>query len=143
MTIGPLKKATPQAVKDLVRLMSQLRGDGKKPKTSAAEVRSIVTNKSATMIAVQENEHVIGVGTLYIIQKVGKREAHIEDVVVDEANRGQGLGKKIMQALIATAKKQRVSLISLTSRPEREAANGLYEKLGFELAKTNAYRMRL
>ena len=143
MTIGPLKKVTPQGVKDLVGLMVQLRGDGKKPKTSAQEIRVIVNNKNATMIVVQDKGHIVGVGTLYVMQKVGKRQAHVEDVVVDETYRGQGLGKKVMYALIAAAKKQKVNSLNLTSRPERKAANALYQKLGFDLAKTNAYRMRL
>ncbi len=143
MTISSLKKVTPQAVKDLVRLMGQLRGDGKKPKTSAAEVRAIVVNKNATMIAAQDKGHIVGVGTLYVIQKVGRRMAHIEDVVVDEAYRGQGLGKKIMQALIVAAKKQKVHTVDLTSRPDRVAANALYKKIGFKVVETNPYRLYL
>jgi ribosomal protein S18 acetylase RimI-like enzyme len=30
--------------------------------------------------------------------------------------------------------------VDLTSRPSREAANRLYERLGFELRNTKAYR---
>jgi hypothetical protein len=33
--------------------------------------------------------------------------------------------------------------LSLTSRPDREAANRLYQSMGFDLRKTNAYHYKL
>jgi ribosomal protein S18 acetylase RimI-like enzyme len=95
------------------------------------------------MVVAQDGRRIVGIVTLYVEQKVGKRTAYIEDVVVDGAYRGRGLGKQLMNALIAAARAQKVSSLHLTSNPKREAANLLYKKLGFTLRETNVYSKAL
>jgi len=63
----------------------------------------------------------------------------VEDVVVDESARRQGVGEALMRRALDLAREAGASGLSLTSRPEREAANRLYQSMGFELRKTNAY----
>jgi ribosomal protein S18 acetylase RimI-like enzyme len=142
MTIGQLKKVTAEAVSDINRLMKQLRS-GEKTLGTRSELRVILENKNVVMVVAKEGQRIVGVATLYIQQKIGKRTSHIEDVVVDEEFRGQGLGKKLIQTLISAAKTRKVGTIHLTSRPERTAANALYKKLGFKLKKTNPYSLHL
>jgi ribosomal protein S18 acetylase RimI-like enzyme len=67
----------------------------------------------------------------------------IEDVVVDERVRRQGIGRKLTEAAIAWAKEIGADTIDLTSRPEREEAHGLYTSLGFEIRDTGTYRLDL
>ena len=66
--------------------------------------------------------------------------AWIEDVVVDEAARGQGAGQALVEAAVAHAKELGCRTVDLTSRPSREAANRLYKRCGFKLRETNVYR---
>ena len=66
--------------------------------------------------------------------------AWIEDVVVDEAARGQGAGQALVEAALTYAKKLGCRTVDLTSRPSREAANRLYKRCGFALRETNVYR---
>jgi L-amino acid N-acyltransferase YncA len=70
-------------------------------------------------------------------------ERLIEDVVVDEKYRGQGLSKQLVTHAVRFVKEQGIPLIMLTSNPTRIAANKLYQKLGFEQKQTNVYRMNL
>ncbi len=67
----------------------------------------------------------------------------IEDVVVDESERGKGIGKAMMLFAIDFARSAGAREIDLTSRPERIEANLLYTKLGFVRRETNAYRYKL
>ena len=69
--------------------------------------------------------------------------AWIEDVVVDEAARGQGAGQSLVVAAIEHAQKIGARTVDLTSRPSREAANRLYQRAGFQLRETNVYRVTL
>ena len=69
--------------------------------------------------------------------------AWVEDVVVDEAARGQGAGQSLVVAAIEHAKKIGARTVDLTSRPSREAANRLYQRAGFQLRETNVYRVTL
>jgi ribosomal protein S18 acetylase RimI-like enzyme len=67
----------------------------------------------------------------------------VEDVVVSEAARGSGIGRKVMEALHDEARRCGVVQLDLTSRPGREAANALYQSLGYERRETNVYRLTL
>ncbi len=67
----------------------------------------------------------------------------IEDVVVDNAARGQGIGEALMRRAIELAREKGAQNISLTSNPMREAANRLYLRVGFKKRETNAYQMKL
>ena len=64
----------------------------------------------------------------------------IEDVIVDQRMRGQGLGRKLMEAALVKAQEEGAKAISLSSNPKRVAANQLYQKLGFQPITTNVYR---
>ena len=67
-------------------------------------------------------------------------KAWVEDVVVDDGARGKGVGKSLMRHAMEQAKKLGAKTVDLTSRPSREAANKLYQSLGFETRETNVYR---
>ena len=64
----------------------------------------------------------------------------IEDVVVDAAAGGQGIGTALIEAMIMRARELGCTTVDLTSRPSREAANRLYRRIGFEQRETNIYR---
>lgn len=66
--------------------------------------------------------------------------AYIEDVVVDERARGRRIGEALTRACLERAKQAGASQVMLTSNPGRDAANRLYQRMGFELRKTNVYR---
>ena len=66
--------------------------------------------------------------------------AWIEDVVVDESARGKGVGSALNVAAIERAQRVGARTVDLTSRPSREAANRLYQRLGFKPRDTNVYR---
>jgi ribosomal protein S18 acetylase RimI-like enzyme len=64
----------------------------------------------------------------------------IEDVVVDQSARGKGIGEALTRAAINRAKELGIKTVDLTSRPSREAANRLYQRVGFQARQTNIYR---
>jgi ribosomal protein S18 acetylase RimI-like enzyme len=69
--------------------------------------------------------------------------AWIEDVVVDETARQRGVAASLVQAALERAEAQGARTVDLTSRPDREAANRLYVRMGFEVRATNVYRRTL
>ncbi len=96
---------------------------------------------------------VVGMATMFIHRKLYSADGFIEDVVMDEAYRGQGIAKKLMARLIGLARQQKLEKIDLTSNPnnpDRAEAIGMYLKLGFKLIAqsvgpegTNLYRLVL
>ena len=71
------------------------------------------------------------------------RRARVEDVVVDLAARGQGVGAALTTEALRLAQEQGGRNVDLTSRASRTAANRLYERLGFQRRDSNVYRYRL
>ncbi|WRS30996.1 GNAT family N-acetyltransferase [Actinomycetaceae bacterium MB13-C1-2] len=67
----------------------------------------------------------------------------VEDVVVDQAARGQGAGEALVKAALDKAREIGLKTVDLTSRPHREAANRLYVRCGFEPRETNIYRYQV
>jgi GNAT superfamily N-acetyltransferase len=70
-------------------------------------------------------------------------KARIEDVVVDQAARGHGVGEALVKACIEVARTRGAGIVELQSARSREAANRLYPRLGFELRDSNVYRLNL
>ena len=141
--ITRLKEVSEQAVADIGILLQQLRENSEEHKTSAEELSAIVADNNIVFIVAKDGARIIGMASLYMMNKLSKRTGEVEDVVVDNAYRGQGLGEKLMQTVIDTARAEHLKTLHLTSRPERVAGNKLYQKLGFELKQTNPYRLKL
>lgn len=85
-------------------------------------------------------EKIVGALTLVIFRIPTGLRAWIEDVVVDEAARGHGVGAALTKTAVRIAQGEGARTIDLTSRPSREAANRLYERLGFQLRDSRVYR---
>lgn len=141
ITIEELKEATPQALDELITLSRSLHADERT--MSPEELQDFLKNTNFVLMIARDEGRIIGMAGLYIILKIGNKKAYIEDVIVDAAYRGQGLGEKLMRALIDIARMRGVNSISLTSRPERTAAQALYEKIGFIKHKTDVFKLTL
>jgi ribosomal protein S18 acetylase RimI-like enzyme len=83
---------------------------------------------------------IVGTLTLVVFRIPTGVRAWIEDVVVDEGARGRGVGQALTRAAIDRAAQAGARTVDLTSRPAREAANRLYQGLGFQARATNVYR---
>jgi len=125
---------------DMLKLLPQL---SQTYSTTKKDFENAVMDKNTYVLAVRDDGHIVGMATLVLIRKIGGTFARMEDVVVDESQRGTGLGTKLFEALVETARNENVKAIEFTSKPEREAANALYQKLGFEKKETNVYKMEL
>jgi ribosomal protein S18 acetylase RimI-like enzyme len=94
-------------------------------------------------VARDEEGSIVGTLTLVAFRIPTGVGAWIEDVVVDEGARRRGVGETLMTVAIRLAEDSGARHLNLTSRPEREAANRLYQRLGFEQRETNVYRLTL
>lgn len=82
-------------------------------------------------------------GWIFARQTLLRRQAVIEDMIVDAAWRRQGIATEVMQKLITWAKQHKIEVIELITNPKRVAANRFYRTAGFHLHKTNHYLLRL
>jgi ribosomal protein S18 acetylase RimI-like enzyme len=89
------------------------------------------------------NKEIIGMLTIATYKTPTGVKASIEDVVVDESQRGKGFGEELMLFAIDYSKTLGAKSVGLTSRPSRIAANRLYQKIGFIQYETNVYKYLL
>lgn len=103
----------------------------------------IVDSDSCSLLIARDDERIVGSLTLVVFPIPTGVRAWIEDVVVDSSVRGKGVGEALNREALRIARIKGAVTVDLTSRPSREAANRLYQRLGFEKRDTNVYRYDL
>lgn len=107
------------------------------------QLRQLVESEATKLFFAQDKEVVLGMLSLVIFSIPTGTKAWVEDVVVSQTARGKGVGVALMNHALAVAKDAGAKSVDLTSRPSREVANKLYQKLGFTARETNVYRLKL
>ena len=141
MTVEVLTEVTDEVVEAFARLVPQLSATTVPPGRSALD--RIVHSAAATVLIDRVDGRIAGTLTLVMFPIPTGLRAWIEDVVVDESARGRGIGEALCLEAIRLARAAGARTVDLTSRPSREAAGRLYEKVGFHLRETRVYRYRV
>jgi ribosomal protein S18 acetylase RimI-like enzyme len=106
------------------------------------ELAELVATPGTNLIVARDGTTLLGMLTLIVYRVPTGIRAWIHDVVVDEAARGRGVGEALTQEALRLAESAGAVSVELTTRQEREAANRLYRRLGFEQRETNVYVWR-
>jgi len=144
MIIEQATQVTDELEAAFVRLMPQLSSSN--PAPTRAQLTEMVTSPAITLLVAREPDAegaIVGSLTLAMFRIPTGRRAWIEDVVVDSAQRGKGVGEALTREALRVAQEAGAATVDLTSRPSREAANRLYQRIGFEKRETNVYRYSL
>jgi ribosomal protein S18 acetylase RimI-like enzyme len=122
----------------ITRLVPQL--SPRRTPPSLAELRELTAAPGTVFLVARDDDgRAIGMLTLIVYRVPTGLRGWIHDVVVDEAARGQGAGDALTREALEHARAAGVSTVHLTTRAQREAANRLYRRLGFERHETNVY----
>lgn len=141
LEITEAREVTPELIEAMERLIPQLSSSNPPPDFEA--LSKIVQSEASTVFIAKSEGKIVGSLTLALFYIPTGLRAWIEDVVVDESARGQGVGEALNQAAINHAQSAGATTVDLTSRPSREAANRLYKRIGFVERSTNVYRKDL
>ncbi len=141
--IERIHEVTAELVEAFQRLIPQLTTSH--PPPSFADLEALVAFPGSVLLVARESDTgpIVGSATLSILRTPTGTHARLEDVVVDGAVRGKGIGEALTLEVIHLAKEAGADTIALTSNPRREAANRLYQRLGFTRWETNTYRYEL
>lgn len=141
MEIFEAKEVTDEMVEMWRKLMPQLSSSS--PLPTRQQLESIINSQSVVLFMAREGGKLVGSLSLAYFRVPTGTRGWIEDVVVDESMRGHGIGEALTRAALAKARELNIRTVDLTSRPSREAANRLYQRVGFQLRTTNLYRYTL
>lgn len=161
-TITSLSSRPDDVYEGIARLLGFLSGPERT--ISRLELERLLRDPLFAMVVVRDTrrlypQNIVGMASICYAHKLGGTIAEIHDVVVDPSCRGEGLGERLVLALLGHARRYARETgeeitITLTSKPSRVAANKLYVKLGFVLSArhwtkkkecigTNLYRMTI
>jgi ribosomal protein S18 acetylase RimI-like enzyme len=139
MEIKKINRFNKRVFEAVLRLLPQVASDAVLP--TERYFRSILAADNIHFfIAERENKEIVGMLTIGTINLTSGLKVWIEDVIVDESQRGKGYGQELILFAINYSRSLGAKSVGLTSRPSRIAANKLYQKLGFIKYETNVYR---
>ena len=141
MQIEIASRVTDELLDALTRLIPQLKISS--PRLTRDDVAALVSSDSVSLLTARANADasapIVGMLTLIVYRVPTGVRARIEDVVVDESVRGRGVAVELVRRALEIAREKGADGVALTSNPRREAANKLYQKVGFKKWETNVY----
>lgn len=122
-----IRTALPEDAEQIARLLGQLGYP-----SSAEQVRGRL--ERVTTIVAEQDGHVVGVAATHLRHNLERDEptCRLTALVVDEPARGRGVGRALLEAVVADAEGSGCERVEVTLRPHRSAAEALYRSLGFE-----------
>lgn len=141
LEVRQVTEVTDSLLEAFGRLMPQL-----SPRLGAPSrevLRRVAGSETGELLAAVAGERIVGVLTLAWYDAPSGRKAWIEDVVVDAATRGRGIGEALVREALALARREGVARVMLTSNATRRAAHRLYERMGFVRYETDCFRLDL
>lgn len=144
MEIVEVTQVTDEILEAFQRLTPQLSSSAAIP--TFEELQDIASSRASILYIARDpamGGKIIGSLTLIVFRIPTGIRAWIEDVVVDAEQRGRGIGEALTRQALKRAKLEGAKTVDLTSRPSREAANRLYQRVGFVQRVTNIYRYDL
>ena len=136
--IDVVQEATEEVAGALCHLVPQLSTSAALPDRAA--VQRMVDSQATTLLAARLDGKIVGFLALVMFPIPTGFRAWIEDVIVDEAARGRGIGEALTKKALDLAEAAGARTVDLTTRPHREAAGRLYERVGFAARATRNYR---
>lgn len=138
------ESVTEELVAAMAGLIPQLSSSSAPP--TGEELEEIVLSDATHLLLARDGDgpglggDIVGSMTLAVFRIPTGVRAWVEDVVVDGGARGKGVGETLNRAALEVAARRGARTVDLTSRPSRQAANRLYQRLGFVQRATNVYR---
>ena len=138
MQIETATHVTDELLDALTRLLPQLKFSS--PRLTRDDLAGLLSSDASSLLTARDDAgRVVGMLTLIVYRAPSGVRARIEDVVVDESARGRGIAVALVHRALEVARSKGADGVALTSNPQREAANRLYQKMGFKKWETNVY----
>jgi ribosomal protein S18 acetylase RimI-like enzyme len=134
-------EANPELLLALATLLPQL--NAAIPGPTAEELTAVIADPAITLLTARDEGVIVATATLIVYPTAVWVKARIEDVVVDEAARGRGIGEALVNECVNVARQRGARVVELQSARRREVANRLYARMGFEQRESNVYRLTL
>jgi GNAT superfamily N-acetyltransferase len=143
MRVEAVRKATPELHQALARLLPQL--NPTLPVPNMARLERLLADPDVTLLVARDGEKILGTTTVIVYTTPFWIKARLDEVVVDAAARGRGVGEALVKAALEVGRACGAQVAELQSGrgSNREAAHRLYERLGFRIRDSDVLRIVL
>lgn len=143
MQVEAVTAATPELHAALARLLPQLNATLEVP--DMERLRRLVADPAVTLLVAKDGDEIVGTTTVIVYTTPYWIKARLDEVVVDAAARGRGVGEALVRASLDVGRRRGAQIAELQSGkgPARAAAHRLYERLGFRIRDTDVFRIEL
>lgn len=125
-----------------LRHLAQQIGTNYQTLTDEAIQEMLASDMHFLYVARRDDTHaIVGMLLLLVYRIPYVKKAYLEDLVVDRDYRNKGIATKLFSEVLGIARQKGAAYVDFTSRAERGASIGLYEKFGFQKRDTNVYRV--
>lgn len=130
-----IQEASPQDLPEVYALIKELALFENEPNEPTVSLATFIENGTATppayhVLTAKSNDILIGIALYYLGYSTWKgRMLYLDDLVVKEAYRGKGIGKKLIHALIQKGKELNVNQIRWQVLDWNKDAIAFYEKI--------------
>lgn len=144
MQLFKVEVVTDEVLEAVCRLAREI--GAHKPLPTRSDLTDLISSQASQLWVARypgENDPIAGMFTVSLYRVPTGLRSIVEDVAVDSRMRRLGIARAMMLKAIEVARAAGADGVSLSSNSTREAANQLYQALGFERRETNAYMYRL
>jgi GNAT superfamily N-acetyltransferase len=143
MQIDVVREATPELHAALARLLPQL--NPTLPVPDMERLERLLADPDVTLLVAVDGDRIVGTTTVIVYTTPFWIKARLDEVVVDDAARGKGVGEALVKAALDIGRQRGAQVAELQSGrgPNRAAAHRLYERLGFQIRNSDVMRIVL
>ena len=139
MQLETVTSITPEHVQAFARMLPQQSPGARHP--TAEQLTAVAQQPgNALLIARDDQGAIVGTLTMILMLTPGATFSFVEDVVVDQSARRQGIGEALMLECLRIAAERGATRVELHSGNHRPDAIRLYQRLGFKKFETNVFR---
>ena len=145
MIVRALTEYTPEVGARVRELLIQLSRSGKdKGEIPEAWFRDIIDSPWHDLLIAEDDGKILGMAAMSVTMGAGiRKNAYLEDFVVDNTTRGQGVGGMLFEAMLEWGRKKGCKRMEFTCGNGREVAQQFYKSHGAEVYDTNFFRVEL
>jgi len=138
-----VSEATPGLQRMLAKLLPQLN-----PNLTVPDLRRLerlVADPDVVLLLAWDGDSAVGTTTVIVYTTPFWIKARVDEVVVDSAARGRGVGEALVRYAIEVGRRKGAQVVELQSGrgSNRDAAHRLYERIGFRTRDSDLFRLVL
>jgi len=142
-TVEVLSSLTDADIQDFARILPQLSSTPRTEEEIRLNLQRGIDSPTSRTLVIRDDGRIQASATGNLAPIPTGFKPWVDDVVTDELYRGKGYGARLMEALHGWFEENGAPYANLTSTPDKVAAGGLYERLGYRQRNTRVYRLIL